>query len=77
MSEMTDEHFAHMLKLATVYIPVLRSRSLFDDVQEMDDADIHNTLNCLEIVADTFVEMQRRLAVKPRFRRAAITQETT
>ena len=76
MSEMTDEHFAHMLKLATVYIPVLRSRSLFDDVQEMDDADIHNTLNCLEIVADTFVEMQRRLGAKPRFRRAAITPET-
>ena len=75
MGEMTDEHFAHMLKLATVYIPVLRSRSLFDDVQEMDDADIHNTLNCLEIVADTFVEMQRRLRAKPRFRRAALTQE--
>lgn len=76
MSEMSDEQFAHMLKLSTVYITVMRSRSLFDGIEEMDDADIHNTLNCLEIVADTFVEMQRRLGAKPKFRRAAITQET-
>jgi hypothetical protein len=75
MSEMTDEHFAHMLKLATVYIPVMRNRSFFDGIDDMDDADIHNALNCLEIVADTFVEMQRRLGAKPRFRRAAITHE--
>ena len=77
MSEMTDEQFDHMLKLSTVYITVMRSRSFFDGIEDMDDADIHNTLNCLEIVADTFVEMQRRLGAKPRFRCAAITQETT
>ena len=76
MSEMTDEQFDHMLKLSTVFIPILRGRSLFDGIEAMDDADIHNTLNCLEIVADTFVEMQRRLGAKPRFRRAVITQET-
>ena len=76
MSEMTDEQFDHMLKLSTVFIPILRGRSLFDGIEDMDDADIHNTLNCLEIVADTFVEMQCRLRAKPRFRRAALTQET-
>jgi hypothetical protein len=65
---MTDEHFAHMLKLSTVYILVMQSRALFDDVEEMTSADRHNALNCLEIVADTFVEMQRRLGVKPTFR---------
>ena len=75
MSEMTDEQFDHMLKLSTVYITVMRNRSFFDGIEDMDDADIHNTLNCLEFVSDTFVEMQRRLGAKPRFRRAAITQE--
>jgi DNA polymerase III epsilon subunit-like protein len=53
----------------------MRNRSFFDGIDDMDGADIHNALNCLEIVADTFVEMQRRLGAKPRFRRAAITQE--
>ena len=69
---MTDEQFDHMLRISTVYITVMQGRSLFDGIEEMDKADIHNTLNCLEIVADTFVEMQRRLGAKPRFRRAAI-----
>jgi hypothetical protein len=65
---MDDERFAHMLKLSAVYIPILKSRRLFDDLQEMDRSEEHNALNCLEIVADTFVEMQRRLGVKPKFR---------
>ena len=69
MSEgMDDEQFAHMLKLSTVYISVLKSRCLFDDLREMDSAEEYNALNCLEIVADTFVEMQRRLSAKPKFR---------
>ena len=69
MSEvMDDDQFAHMLKLSTVYISVLKSRCLFDDLREMDSSEEHNALNCLEIVADTFVEMQRRLGVKPKFR---------
>lgn len=75
MSEMTEDQFDHMLKLSTVYITVMRNRSFFDGIEDMDDADIQNALNCLEIVADTFVEMQRRLGAKPRFRRAALTQE--
>jgi hypothetical protein len=65
---MDDDQFAHMLKLSTVYISVLKSRCLFDDLREMDSSEEHNALNCLEIVADTFVEMQRRLGVKPKFR---------
>jgi hypothetical protein len=65
---MDDLHFEHMLKMSVVYLSVLKSRTLFDDVRDMSDSDIHNTLNCLEIVADTFVEMQRRLNVKPKFK---------
>lgn len=65
MSEgMDDDQFAHMLKLSTVYISVLKSRCLFDDLREMDSSEEHNALNCLEIVADTFIEMQRRLSVR-------------
>jgi hypothetical protein len=79
MSEgMDDDRFAHMLKLSTVYISVLKSRCLFDDLREMDSSEEHNALNCLEIVADTFIEMQRRLSVKPKFRinaRAALTSQ--
>jgi hypothetical protein len=77
MSEgMDDDQFAHMLKLSTVYIPILKSRCLFDDLQYMNRSEEHNALNCLEIVADTFLEMQRRLGVKPKFRvkaRAALS----
>jgi hypothetical protein len=65
---MDDDRFAHMLKLSTVYISVLKSRCLFDDLREMDSSEEHNALNCLEIVADTFLEMQRRIGVKPKFR---------
>jgi len=64
---MTDEKFEHMLKMSAFYLPILRGRTLFDDYDDMDEGDKHNTLNCLEIVADTFVEMQRRLGVKPKF----------
>jgi len=77
MSEgMTDEHFAHMLKLSTVYIPILQSRTLLDEAEDMDEGDRHNAHNCLEIVAETFIEMQRRLSAKPKFRvkaRAALS----
>ena len=77
MSEgMDDDQFAHMLKLSIVYISVLKSRCLFDDLRKMDSSEEHNALNCLEIVADTFVEMQRRLSAKPKFRvkaRAALS----
>jgi hypothetical protein len=75
---MDDDQFAHMLKLSTLYISVLKSRCLFDDLREMDSSEEHNALNCLEIVADTFIEMQRRLSVKPKFRikaRAALSGE--
>jgi len=65
---MDDDQFAHMLKLSTVYISVLKSRCLFDDLREMDSSEEYNALNCLEIVADTFIEMQRRLSAKPKFR---------
>ena len=68
---MSDERFAHMLKLSVIYIPVLRDRQMFDSLEELDDGDRHNVLNCLEIVADTFVEMQRRLNVKPRYKLTA------
>lgn len=64
---MDEDRFQHMLALSAIYIPILRTRALFEDVKEMDAADIHNTLNCLQIIADTFVEMQRRLDVRPRF----------
>jgi len=73
---MDDDRFSHMLKLYTVYIPILKSRCLFDDLREADNSEEHNALNCLEIVADTFVEMQRRLSAKPKFRvkaRAALS----
>lgn len=65
---MDDAHFAHMLKMSAVYIPVMKGRIIFDGVDAMSDNDKHNTLNCLEIVADTFLEMQRRLGVKPKFK---------
>ena len=68
---MDDDRFAHMLRMSAVYISVLRSRSIFDGYEDMDESDIHNTLNCLEIVAETFVEMQRRLGAKPVFRISA------
>lgn len=64
---MDDAKFQHMLKLSTVYVDLMRSRKFFDGLDEADDGDRHNILNCLEIVADTFVEMQRRLNVKPVF----------
>ncbi len=75
---MTDEQFSHMLKLSTVYVDLMRSRQFFDGLDKADDGDRHNILNCLEIVADTFVEMQRRLGVKPVFTvkaRAALEEQ--
>ena len=65
---MDDAKFAHMLKLSAVFVPVMQSREVFDGVDEMDDGDRRGILTCLSIVADTFMEMQRRLNVKPRFR---------
>jgi len=64
---MDDVKFLHMLKLSAIYVDLMRSRQFFDGLDEADDGDRHNILNCLEIVANTFVEMQRRLNVKPVF----------
>ncbi len=65
---MDDAKFEHMLKLSTVFISVMQARSLFEEEENWSDSDRHGYLNCLEIVADTFVEMQSRLGVKPKFR---------
>lgn len=65
---MDDDRFEHMLKMSVAYICVLQSRSVFEDFKNWSNADEHNALNCLEIVADTFVEMQRRLGVKPKYK---------
>ena len=70
---MDDARFQNMLALSAIYLPVLRDRALFEGVEEMDAADIHNTLNCLQIIADTFVEMQRRLDARPRFTVKAVS----
>jgi hypothetical protein len=73
MTAMDDERFAHMLKLSTIYIPVLQSRALLNDARKMDRSDKHNAHNGLQIVAETFIEMQRRLGAKPKFKIKAKT----
>jgi hypothetical protein len=40
----------------------------------MDSSEEHNALNCLEIVADTFLEMQRRIGVKPKLESKPVPQ---
>jgi hypothetical protein len=68
---MDDDQFARKLKLSTIYVDLMKSRRFFEGVEGLElfeDCDKRTVLNCLEIVADTFVEMQRRLGVKPIFR---------
>ena len=60
---MDDERFAHMLVLSDIYLPVLQERAIFDNVDTSCDGDRRNTLNALQIIADTFVEMRRRLVL--------------
>lgn len=65
---MTDDKFEHYLKLSVIFLPILQDRMIFDDADETSE---HNTLNGLQIIAETFVEMQRRLNVKPVFKISA------
>ena len=60
---MDDERFAHMLVLSDIYLPVLQERAIFDNADTSCAGDRRNTLNALQIIADTFVEMRRRLVL--------------
>jgi hypothetical protein len=64
---MDGERFAHMLMLSSIHVELMRSGRFFDGVEGMDVSDKHNMLTCMAIVAETFVEMQQRLGVKPKF----------
>jgi len=64
---MDDELFEHMVELSTIFLPVMRSRAILDGIVGLTDREESDILTPLQIVADTFVEMQRRLGIKPRF----------
>jgi hypothetical protein len=68
---MDDARFAHMLKLASIYIGLFQTREFFDGAEEWTNSEKENSLTCMEIVAETFIEMQRRLGAKPIFRMKA------
>jgi hypothetical protein len=72
---MDDAKFKRMLGMSVIYVDLMKSRQFFEGLDESDTDDKHVILNCLEIVADTFVEMQRRLGVKAMFRSKARTTQ--
>ncbi len=64
---MTDEHLAHMCRLSTVVASMIMGKDF--DVEDLC-ADEHpqNVDNMFKILAETFVELQSRAGLKPKFR---------
>ena len=63
---MTDDMLNHMCKLSTVTVDMIRNPENGLTAPGVSDSDLRNMLG---ILADTFVELQRRQGIKPRFRR--------
>jgi hypothetical protein len=72
---MTDEKLAHLCKLATIAVEMIRDPLSLDDAIASglldDENERHNTMNCLRILSDAFVELCDRQGLKPRFRVSA------
>lgn len=61
---MTDEMLNHMCKLSCVTVDMIRNPDNGITAPHVSDGDLRNMLS---ILADTFVELQRRQGIRPRF----------
>ena len=66
---MTDDMLNHMCKLSTVTVDMIRNPANGITAPEISDSDLRNMLT---ILADTFVELQRRQGIKPHFGRTRV-----
>ena len=67
---MDDERFEHMLKMSAVWIDSLLNTThdeLLEVYREEGGGYLRNSHNCNQILAETCLELMRRLGVKPKF----------
>ena len=66
---MTDGHLEHMCKLSAITASMILDPDF--DVREhgcVTASEAHNLANGYRILAETFVELQRRQGISPKFR---------
>lgn len=78
-----DKKLAHMCTLSAVVVDMIRNpmgledaiRTGFYNDGEGGEAELKGTMNCLNILADTYVELMHRQGMKPAFRRTSSTSD--
>lgn len=61
-----DTHLEHMCKLSTIVVNMIRDPSCEMSADHIANEEFRNMLS---ILAETFVELQKRQGIKPRFGR--------
>lgn len=69
---MTDDMMQHMCLLSVIAIDMVRNPDF--DPREQDDREWWNTVNCLQIMGETLVELMRRQGIKPNLGRGAFKE---
>jgi len=64
-----DHHLEHMCKLSVIAVEMILSPDYDPTHRECETGgDVHNLKNIYRILAHTFVELQQRQGIKPKFR---------
>ena len=66
-----EKYLAHMCKLSTIWADYVLSDDF--DPTDLSDETMRNYVTHYKILAETFIELQSRAGMKPRFRMPAIT----
>ena len=61
---MDDDKLLHLCKLATISVAMIRNKNF--DPSDFEGT-VKNQVNMYRILADAFVELQRRQGIKPHF----------
>lgn len=62
---MTDEKLAHLCRLGMITVEMIHDPDFLDGI---DGRERRDTITCLRILADAFVELCGRQGIKPKFR---------
>ena len=61
----SDNDVRHLCSMAVFAVAMVRDPDFLECLDDEDEAGRHNTMNCLRILADAFVELMNRQGMKP------------
>jgi hypothetical protein len=64
----TEDEVQHLCRLASIAVSMVYDPGFAEEFAAGDSSEQHNMTNCLQILADAYVELAARQGIKPRFK---------